>query len=237
MSRSISLPTSATFLLATLLSSFVAPATAADVEEGFTPIFNGKDLSGWEGNLTNWCVEDGAITGETGPAKPAAHCNYLFWRGGKPGDFELRCLFRVSAKGNSGVQFRSRELPEFDVAGYQADIEGGPNYMGNLYDCSGRLTIASRGQNVVIDESGKREVTLLGDPAGLQKLVKLDDWNEYRIIARGHDITLIINGAVMSHTIDRETGKATLHGLIALQLHNGLPMKAQFKKIRIKNLD
>jgi hypothetical protein len=236
MSRPISLPTLTAFLTATLLSSFTVRATAADVEKGFTPIFNGKDLTGWEGNLTNWSVEDGAITGETGPAKPAAHCNYLFWRGGKPANFELRCSFRVSAGGNSGVQFRSRELPEFDVAGYQADIEGGPNYMGDLYDCNGRHTITHRGQKVVIDENGQREVTPIGDPDALQKLIKLDNWNDYRIIARGHEITLIINGAVMSRTIDREKGKATLDGLIALQLHNGLPMKVQFKNIRIKNL-
>jgi hypothetical protein len=223
-------------LLATLLPSFVVPATAAEVEEGFTPIFNGKDLTGWEGNFTNWSVEDGAITGETGPAKPAAKCNYLFWRGGKPADFELRCLFRISSGGNSGVQFRSRELPEFDVAGYQADIEGGTNYMGELYDCNGRHTITHRGQKVVIDENGKRETTSIGDRDALQKLIKLDDWNSYRIIARGHEITLIINGAVMSRTIDREAGKATLEGFIALQLHNGLPMKVQFKNLRIKNL-
>lgn len=231
MSRSISLPIWTAFFLATLLSSFVVPATAAEVEEGFTSIFNGKDLTGWEGNLTNWDVEDVAITGETSPTKPAAHCNYLFWRGGKPADFELRCLFRISAQGNSGVQFRSRELPEFDVAGYQADIEGGPEYTGNLYDCSGRLTIAKPGQKMVIDESGKREATSLGDPAALQKLIKPNDWNEYRIIARGHEITLIINGAVMSRTIDRERGKATLDGLIAIQLHNGPPMKVQFKDL------
>ena len=235
MSRSISLPTLAAFFLATLLPSLVVPATAADVEKGFTPIFNGKDLTGWEGNLANWSVEDGAITGETGPQSPpriAITCS-----GGAASRPISNCVpvphFR---RGNSGVQFRSRELPEFDVAGYQADIEGGPNYMGDLYDCNGRHTITHRGQKVVIDESGKREATPIGDRDALQTLIKLDDWNAYRIIARGHEITLIINGAVMSRTIDRETGKATLDGLIALQLHNGLPMKVQFKNLRIKNL-
>ena len=74
------------------------------------------------GKFANWYVADGAITGENSPQRPCTKCNYLFWRGGKPADFELRCLYRVSSQGNSGVQFRSRELPDFDVAGYQADI-------------------------------------------------------------------------------------------------------------------
>ena len=217
------------FLLGVLFPPFAAQA-AAEVEEGFTPIFNGKDLTGWDGKFANWHVAEGAITGENSRQRPCTKCNYLFWRGGKPADFELRCLYRVSARGNSGIQFRSRELPDFNVAGYQADIEGGPELTGTLYDCNGRHTITWRGQKVVIGEDGKREITTFGDPNALQKLIKLNDWNDYRIVARGAEITLTINGAVMSRTIDREKGKATRVGLIALQLHNGPLMKVQFKK-------
>ena len=215
MLRSTTMTTIGVFLLlcGALFPAFAAQALAAEVEEGFTPIFNGKDLTGWDGKFANWYVADGAITGENSPQRPCTKCNYLFWRGGKPADFELRCLYRVSSQGNSGVQFRSRELPDFDVAGYQADISGDSEYTGTLYDCNGRRTIAWRGQKVVIAENGKREITSFGDPAALQKLVKANDWNDYRIVARGPEITLTINGAVMSRTIDREKGKATRDGL------------------------
>jgi hypothetical protein len=216
-----------------LLLSWAAQTRAADVEKGFIPIFNGKDLTGWEGAPGNWYVEQGAITGENSPQKPCPKCTYLFWRGGKPANFELRCSYRI-VDGNSGIQFRSRELPDFDVAGYQADLESGPEYTGTLYDCNGRATITKRGQTVVIDADGKRAVTSFGDSAALQKLIKPNGWNDYRIIARGNEITLSINGTVMSRTIDREKGKAALDGFIALQLHPGPPMKVQFKNIRIK---
>ena len=235
MSRFITLATVPAFLFGVLLPPFASQTSAADVEEGFTPIFNGKDLTGWEGKFGNWCVEDGAITGENSPAKTRTKCNYLFWRGGKPADFELRCLYRVSSQGKFRHPVPQPRTARFRRTGYQADITGGPEYTGTLYDCNGRRTIAWRGQKVVIDENGKREVTSFGDPAALQKLVKLNDWNDYRIIARGHEITLIINGTVMSRTIDREKGKATHDGLIALQLHDGPPMKVQFKNIRIRN--
>ena len=236
MSRFITLTTVSALMLGLLLPPLASQTSAAECEDGFTPIFNGKDLTGWEGKLRNWHVEDGAITGENSPERPCTKCNYLFWRGRKPADFELRCLYRISSGGNSGVQFRSRELPDFDVAGYQADMEAGPEYTGSLYDCNGRATITKRGQTVVIDENGKREVGSCGDSAALQKLMKTNDWNEYRIIARGHEITLIINGTVMSQTTDREKGKAALDGVIALQLHPGPPMKVQFKNLRIRNL-
>ncbi|HOC00035.1 MAG TPA: DUF1080 domain-containing protein, partial [Verrucomicrobiota bacterium] len=99
-------------------------ASAADIEEGFTPMFNGKDLAGWEGKPGWWRVENGCITSESTPEKPCPTAHYLMWRGGKPGDFELRLEYRLVG-GNSGVQFRSKELPEWDTSGYQADMEDG----------------------------------------------------------------------------------------------------------------
>jgi hypothetical protein len=72
--------------------------------------------------------------------------------------------------------------------------------------------------------------------ADLQKLVKPHDWNEYTILARGHEIILKVNGAVFAHVIDREKRDVPDGGLIALQLHRGPPMKVQFKSISIKRL-
>lgn len=210
--------------------------TAVD-GEGFTPIFNGKDLTGWQGEPGYWSVEDGAITGTTTAEKPLDHATYLFWRDGKPANFELRADFRfVSPDGNSGINFRSQELPKWDVKGYQADMETGTGYTGILYECNQREIMTERGQRVVIAEDGHRDVTTLAPKTELQKLIKPNDWNEYVIVAQGPEIILKINGAVMSHVIDRETGKAASDGLISLQVHPGPAMKVQFKNIRIKQL-
>jgi hypothetical protein len=235
MSRSLALATISACALALLWPAFMDQASAADVAKGFTPIFNGKDLTGWEGEPGYWSVQDGMLTGQTSVQKPLDHPTYIFWRGGKPGDFELRAEYRFEgAFGNSGINFRSRELPKWDIKGYQADAEVGPGYSGILYECNQREIMTERGQKVVIAEDGKRQVTQLAPAAELQKLIKPSGWNEYTIIARGPEIILKINGAVMSHVIDRQRDKAAAEGVISLQLHPGQPMKVQFKNIRIK---
>ena len=208
-------------------------ATAADVEEGFTSLFNGKDLNGWEGKPGWWRVEDGAITGESTPEKPCPTSHYLIYRGAKPADFDLRVEFKLTGC-NSGIQFRSRELPDFDAAGYQADMCMIGFWYGCLFSTDAGGFVALRGQKVEYDESGKKSVTSLGDSAELLKHVKQGDWNEYRIVAKGNEITLWINGVLMSQTTNRQEANATRGGIIALQMHPGPPMKVQFKNIRIK---
>ncbi len=235
-------------LLATVLSG---TSPAAEIEEGFTPMFNGKDLSGWEGLPGAWEVVDGAITAESTPEKPCKAAHYLMWRGGKPGDFELRTQFRLQGAGaNSGIQFRSRELPYWDTSGYQADMENSDRWFGCLFEHT-RGGIAMRGEKVLIDEDGKKTVLPVVVPEQVQKLitgnlslsaallrqVKMEDWNSYTIIARGPDITLKINDVVMSQVTDQQAGLAAKDGVIALQMHPGPPMKVQFKNIRIKLLD
>jgi hypothetical protein len=237
MPRSIAGATVPAFLVAALWLSLDQPASAADVEQGFTPIFNGKDLSGWEGEPGYWSVEDGALTGQTTAQKPLDHPSYLFWRGGKPADFELRASYRFEGpSGNSGINFRSQELPNWDVKGYQADLEAGPNYSGILYECNQREIMTLRGQKVTIAEDGRREVVTLATPAELQKLIKPNDWNEYAIVARGPEIILKINGMMTTHVIDCDTKKSSRDGLITLQLHPGPPMKVQYKDLCIKRL-
>ena len=128
MSTAITRPAGAAgaLTIAVLLSlSCLRPAAAlaaeAEAEKGFTAMFNGKDLAGWEGEPGWWSVQDGAITGMSTAQKPLDHQSYLFWRGGKPGDFDLRADFRfLGPWGNSGINFRSQELPNWDVKGYQA---------------------------------------------------------------------------------------------------------------------
>jgi hypothetical protein len=224
-------------LAALLVAALGTTAAGADDQSGFVSLFNGKDLTGWEGEAGYWSVEDGAITGQSTTQKPARGQSFLFWRGGKPADFELHARFRFQGEwGNSGINFRSKELPKWDVKGYQADMETGDVCTGTLYECNQRGVMTVRGQKVVIDEDGKRAVTKLADAAELQKHIKPQDWNDYVIIARGPEIILKVNGLLTTHVIDNEKGKAAREGLIALQLHPGPPMKVQFKDLRIKYL-
>jgi len=207
---------------------------------GFVQIFNGADLTGWDGNMKYWSVKDGAITGEWGFDNPLKSNTYLIWRAGEVADFEMHISYKI-VKGNSGVQFRSKELEGFDVAGYQADLEvslePGSTWTGALYDENGsRQALAMCGQKVVFDEGGKKTVTPLGDQADILKHVKLEDWNDYHIIAVGSEITLKINGVTVAEVSDKQKGKALSSGIVGMQLMCMEPTKVQFKDIWLKKL-
>ncbi len=207
----------------------VLPSVA---EEGFVTIFNGSDLTGWDGKPGWWRVEDGTITAESTVEKPCTKHNYLIWRGGEPADFELRFEYRI-AGGNSGVQIRSREVPDWDMRGYQADIEDGGQWTGALFEHE-RGGIALRGEKMVIAPDGAKQVTRFADATELNKAIRSNDWNHYRVVARGPEIQLFINGVMTAHAVDRQNGKAAGRGLIGLQMHPGPPMKIQFRDLRLK---
>lgn len=210
-------------------------AESGTSEEGFVSMFNGEDLSGWDGKPGWWYVEDGAITSQTTPEKPCKKCNYLIWRGAKPADFEMRLKYRIVG-GNSGIQIRSKLVPDWDTRGYQADIDAEGKWTGALFQHA-RGGVALRGQRVEIASDGAKKIESIGDPAELMKHVRPGQWNDYRIVARGNEVWLEINGVLMSHAIDNEEGKACREGVIGLQVHPGPPMKIQFKDLRIKVLD
>jgi len=213
------------------------PATMPDAD-GFISIFNGKDLTGWDAKPGWWCVEDGALTARSTPDKPCKECNYLIWTGGQPGDFELRARFKLVG-GNSGIQFRSQRRPDWDTYGYQADMDAPNQWTGALYEHA-RGKVSGVGEKTVIDADGKKTITAIGKPAELIKAMKTNDWNEYRIIAKGPEITLMINDVVMCQAVDNQDNKkakAARDGIIGLQMHPGEPMKVQFKDIRLKMLD
>jgi hypothetical protein len=203
--------------------------------EGFVSLFNGKDLTGWDGAPGWWTVEDGALTSESTKEKPCKACNYLVWKDGKPGDFELLADIKLSAQANSGIQIRSQTRPNFDTFGYQADMTGDGNLVGFVYHHA-RGLIAGRGTNVTIAADGKKTTEKLGDPAELLKSFKKVDWNTYRIICRGPEITLYVNGTLMCQFTDNDAKQAAADGIIALQMHPGPPMKVQFRNIRLKEL-
>jgi hypothetical protein len=228
----------ATFVLAGAL----APGLRA--EEGFTSMFNGTDLTGWEGAPKLWSVEDGAIVGRTTKENPAEENTFLIWTNGQPGDFEMRCSFKIESHNkesfaNSGVQYRSKFVkPSYwVVAGYQADMEVGPNYTGGLYEEKGRGILAKRGDKVLIHSNGKLEVVgKLGDFVALNDEIKKGDWNDYVIIAKGNHLQQFINGKEMVDVVDEQSDKAATSGVIALQLHHGGAMTVEFKDLRIKDL-
>jgi hypothetical protein len=212
----------------------VGPVAADD--GGFRSLFDGKSLDGWDGNPKFWRVEDGAITGQTTPDNPTAGNTFLIWRKGKVDNFELRLRFRIVG-GNSGIQYRSKEFDNWVIGGYQGDFDATNRYSGILYEERGRGILALRGKKVVIDEQGqKQEVGKTTDEQTILNAVKKEDWNEFRIIARGNRLTHIINGHVTVEVTDNQTSKRSLSGLLALQLHAGPPMMVQFKDIQLKPL-
>jgi len=213
----------------------LAGTASGDTENKGVPILNGKDLSGWEGAPGWWKVEDGALTSESTKEKPCKKCNYLVWTGDKPADFELECEFKLSAAGNSGIQLRSEKRPDFDTFGYQADMTGDGSLIGFVYHHKLGL-VAGRGQQVNLTPEGKREVTPLGDPAELLKHYKKEDWNHYRVVCKGPEITVTLNGVLMCKITDHDAGTAAREGIIALQMHPGPPMKVQFKNLYLKEM-
>jgi type 1 glutamine amidotransferase len=209
---------------------------AAEDHDGFRPIFNGKDLSGWDGNPKFWSVKDGVITGQTTQEKPTDHNTFLIWRDGKVDDFELHLKFRMEG-GNSGIQYRSKESPDWVIGGYQADFEAGTTYSGILYEERGRGILAERGQKVVVRSDGKPQVTgSVGDSAKIQGSIKQGDWNDYVVIAHGNHLTHKINGLTTVDVTDNDEKNRAFSGLLAFQIHAGPPMLVQFKDVELKRL-
>jgi hypothetical protein len=202
-------------------------------------LFNGKDLTGWEGDPEVWSVEEGAIVGRNTADAPIKNNTFLIWRAGKVGDFRLSFEYRIDG-GNSGVQYRSKveDAEKWIVGGYQADIDSEPVYSGILYDERGtRHILANRGERVSIDRSGKKTVERFADAAELQKSIRTNDWNEYIVEARGPRMRHTINGKLMSECEDNQEGKRADSGILALQVHAGPPMTVRFRKIQLERLD
>jgi Domain of Unknown Function (DUF1080) len=212
-------------------------------QSGFKEIFNGKDLTGWKGNPKLWSVEDGAITGKTTAEDPIKFNTFLVWADGKLADFELELEYRLragdekNAGGNSGIQYRSKLVDEekFIVGGYQADIDYSLRYSGINYEERGRGILAERGQRVTLEANGEKKTESIGSAEELGKKVKKDEWNKYRVVAKGNKLSHYINDTLMSETIDNQAEKAAKEGILAFQIHQGPPMIIQFRNVRLKS--
>jgi hypothetical protein len=201
-------------ILGFALVAVAAALAGEDKEEGFVPLFNGKDLAGWEGDAKLWTVQDGVLVGKSA----GIPYNDFLATTKTYGDFVLRFQVRlVENKGNSGVQFRSKRVPDsHEVSGYQADIA--PGMWGNLHD-----------------EARRNRPLASPRPEDLKKALKVDDWNDYEVQAVGNKITMSLNGVRMVEYTE-EDAKIPRDGIIATQIHGGGPMEVRFRNIRIKEI-
>ena len=210
-------------------------------------LFNGKDLTGWEGLEGYWSVQDGAI--QCFETKETSKQSDLILLASKDqpemfANFELRYSWRMlTPGGNSGVQFRGKiDKPEMlHVGGYQADIDAGNGYTGIIYDeagvAGGRGIMSKRGEKTVWDSENKRSSTPLekSDAEIKANIKPIGEWNECVVIADKNHITYSINGMLATELLDNSP-KACKDGVIALQMHGGHTMTIQFKDLKIKTL-
>jgi hypothetical protein len=193
-----------------LLCMLALGAASFGAEKGFRPLFDGKTLNGWDGDPRLWKVQDGVIVGSTEGVTLNGNSFLISKQSYR--DFILKLDVKLRNH-NSGVQFRSEALPNWVVAGYQADMAE-DNYWGSIYE--------ERGKRGILANGWEKARTVL----------KPHDWNEYEILCQGDHLQVKLNGVVTADIHD----SARSEGIIALQLHRGPAMEAYFRNIRIKVL-
>lgn len=143
--------------------------------------------------------------------------------------------------GNSGIYYHAQKRPAGQkqgdpLVGTQADFDASGRWTGVIMEYLLRGVLAERGEKIVIDEKGKREVVgSLGDPKKLLEAIKIREWNDYVVVANKGHVVLTINGVTMCDLEDRDP-KRLVHGWLALQVHVGPPMLVQFKDIFLRRL-
>jgi hypothetical protein len=222
---------------------------------GWTRMFDGSTLNGWDGPTDLWRVENGAIVVRS-KIDPPTGPTYLIWQGGEPKDFEFKFEVRLEGAGaNSGTQFRATRLGEvagnprsrWETRGYQADFDNAGTNTGALIECCAgprrgvppRPDRAFRGQVVRTALADGQRPSLLsdiGDPEALKALWKVGDWNQIHLIARGRTMMFSINGRLMSVFIDDHPTMFVDHGVLAIQLEGRGENTASFRNLWIKEL-
>ncbi|HQX52482.1 MAG TPA: DUF1080 domain-containing protein [Planctomycetaceae bacterium] len=226
-----------------LLLAALCVSTVSVHADDWETIFDGKTLENWDGNPDVWNVQDGAITGKTSDeeGKKLKSNTFIIWRGGEVDNFELELEYKI-VNGNSGIQYRSFELPDgkWRIGGYQADFEAGDTYSGILYGEAYRGILAQRGQKTeLVRDNGKFEVKVIeqiGDTKEIQSKIKKEDWNKYRIVADGYHFQHFINDVQTVDVTDNDKAERRAAGLLALQAHAGPAMTVQFRNIKLKRL-
>lgn len=229
-------------------ASPLASKEAPEEKEGMIAIFNGSNLTGWEGDPRLWTLKDGVIHGETTEENKTNGNTFLIWRDGKVKDFELRLSYRCNATNNSGIQYRSTRITDTSaknqwvVRGYQFELRNQnkfPDVSGFIYDeGGGRKRLCLVGEQASAKPDGTKEVhNKFLNQSEFQNLMKIDDWNDVVIIGEGNRILHYLNGQLILDFTDEHPELARSEGIIALQLHGGKPMWAEFKDIRYRDLN
>jgi Domain of Unknown Function (DUF1080) len=221
--------------------------------DGWTQIFDGKTLNGWDGSPEVFRVEDGSLVAESSPEHPSGTTN-IIWRGGEPGNFALKVEMKLEGTGaNGGIQYRSLNVPptamqlqqplakkfaKWNMQGYQADFDYGNKYTGQLYEQSSpRGIVAWRGQMVETDPGKKpRLLGTLGTSDGLKSFIKIGDWNQFEVIAEGNTLIHIVNGHVMAILVDNDPTHSQAKGLIGFEIEGPGVVKISHRNVWLKNL-
>ena len=232
-----------------------ARKAAADAQAALPPDQRGRGGRGggvpvsrfmdWNGDPKFWRAENGTIVGESSPDKVVGPNTFLIWRGGTPGDFELKAEIRMNST-NSGIQYRSKMLAPNEgggdnpghawrLGGYQMDMDFSNQYPGILYEEAGRGFLAERGKITYIAADGtKSTIGQLESAEALAATFKPGEWNQFHLIARGNTLIHIVNGHVTAVCIDDDLKNRSMAGLIGFQLHAGPPMKLELRNVAIK---
>lgn len=172
-------------------------------------IFNGKNLKGWTAHGTEkWYVENGELVCESGPDK---QYGYLSTNKAYK-NFELTLKFKQEANGNSGVFFRS-SIEGTKISGWQCEVAPLNSHTGGIYESYGRGW-------------------LIQPKAEDEKWLKVDEWNELKLVVKGDEVTTFLNGHQMIYIKDEKIGKG--EGFIALQIHDGGGIKMRWKDIKVR---
>ncbi|PWJ59661.1 uncharacterized protein DUF1080 [Dyadobacter jejuensis] len=241
-------------LVTTLLMTQLSCIAQKESKNDFVQIFDGKSLKGWDGDTKYWRVENGELVGEITPETLLKTNSFIIWQGGQPADFELKGSFKITEKGNSGINYRSERLTDIPYAlkGYQADIDGMNRYTGQNYEERKRTTLAYRGESATINNPtdtsveafkanlknnawlGRKVTGTLGESDELKKNIKEGEWNEFHLVVKGNRLQHYINGVLMSEVTDNDTVNGASKGWLGMQVHVGPPMQVRYKNIRIK---
>jgi putative heme-binding domain-containing protein len=215
---------------------FLATGLTSLSAQQFKSIFNGKDLDGWMGKEQFWKVEKGAIVGETTKDNPTKGNTFLIWKGGMVQDFEFSCMVKFKGN-NSGVQYRSQpvgDLKECVLRGYQADLHPKQDFFGMLYGekFGKRGIIAKRGQKV--DAKGDKDVKILGT-VGDKTQLNGEEWNKLTVLVVGNRLIHKVNDVVTVDVTENHPD-AIAKGHLGLQLHQGAPMRVEFKAVKYREI-
>ena len=203
-----------------VIAVLAAAACASAAEPGWISLFNGKDLEGWEqlNGKAKYEAKDGVIVGTSVPNSP----NSFLCTKKQYADFELQFDVKCDAALNSGVQIRSESSKEYQngrVHGYQVEIAVG-GYSGGIYD------EARRG----------KFLNAKGATDEIEKLLKKDEWNRFRVMCQGDHIQAWVNGVQVTDLRDSMTAS----GFIGLQVHGvgtrTEPLRVEWRNLRLREL-